>query len=63
MVKINKIKLETRERFVRIETFFGEKFFDDIGDNVFTFEKGKIYGRWEKTGELIHKEKWKAAGF
>ncbi len=44
MVKINKIKLETRERFVRIETFFGEKFFDDIGDNVFTFEKGKIYG-------------------
>ena len=29
---------------MRIETFFGEKFFDDIGDNVFTFEKGKIYG-------------------
>lgn len=26
-------------------------------------KKGKIYGRWEKTGELIHKEKWKAAGF
>ena len=36
---MNKIKLETRERFVRIETFFGEKIVDDIGDNIFTFEK------------------------
>lgn len=26
-------------------------------------QKGKIYGRWEKTGELKHKEKWEAAGF
>lgn len=32
--------------------------FEETGE-----KKGKIYGRWEKTGELIHKEKWKAAGF
>lgn len=25
--------------------------------------EGKIKGRWEKVGELLHKEKWKAAGF
>ena len=26
-------------------------------------KKGKIYGKWEKIGELKHKEKWEAAGF
>ena len=26
-------------------------------------EEGKIQGRWEKTGELLHQEKWDAAGF
>lgn len=26
-------------------------------------EKGKIQGTWEKTGELLHREKWIAAGF
>lgn len=25
--------------------------------------EGKVQGRWEKTGELLHREKWKAAGF
>ena len=24
---------------------------------------GKIQGRWEKTGKLLHREKWRAAGF
>lgn len=26
-------------------------------------QKGKIQGTWEKTGELLHREKWIAAGF
>lgn len=26
-------------------------------------EEGSIKGRWEKTGELLHREKWIAAGF
>lgn len=25
--------------------------------------EGMVQGKWEKTGELLHKEKWKAAGF
>lgn len=25
--------------------------------------EGRIQGRWEKTGELLHREKWEAAGF
>ncbi len=24
---------------------------------------GKVCGRWEKVGELLHREKWKSAGF
>lgn len=24
---------------------------------------GRIEGRWEKQGELLHREKWQAAGF
>lgn len=28
-----------------------------------TEEEGKICGKWEKTGELLHQEKWRAAGF
>lgn len=41
---MSKIKLETGERFVHIETSFGEKFVDDVRENTFTFENGKIYG-------------------
>lgn len=26
-------------------------------------KKGQIEGKWEKTGSLIHREKWEAAGF
>jgi len=26
-------------------------------------KEGKIQGKWEKTGELFHREKWEAAGF
>ena len=26
-------------------------------------KEGKIQGKWEKTGELLHREKWEAAGF
>ncbi|MBO5373508.1 MAG: CpaF family protein [Lachnospiraceae bacterium] len=26
-------------------------------------KEGKIQGRWEKVGELMHREKWEAAGF
>lgn len=26
-------------------------------------KEGKIQGRWEKQGELLHREKWQAAGF
>lgn len=25
--------------------------------------EGRIQGKWERTGELLHREKWKAAGF
>lgn len=32
--------------------------FEETGE-----EGGKIQGRWEKTGELVHVEKWRAAGF
>lgn len=32
--------------------------FCEIGE-----KEGKIQGRWEKTGELLHREKWTGAGF
>lgn len=25
--------------------------------------EGRIQGKWERTGELLHREKWEAAGF
>lgn len=41
---LEKIRLETKERFVNVDNPFGEKSRDYIGDNTFIFEKGKIYG-------------------
>lgn len=32
--------------------------FEETGE-----QEGKIQGKWEKTGELMHTEKWKSAGF
>ena len=26
-------------------------------------KEGKILGKWEKSGELLRREKWEAAGF
>ena len=41
---MEKIKLEMRKRFVNVENPFGEKSRDYMSDNIFIFEKGKIYG-------------------
>lgn len=41
---MEKITLETKMRFVVVKNPFGEKSLDYTHDNIFTFERGKIYG-------------------
>ncbi len=41
---LEKIILETKKRFVDVNNPFGERSQDYTHDNVFTFERGKIYG-------------------
>ena len=44
VANLEKIKLITKERIVSINNPFNEKSTDYISDNIFIFEKGKIYG-------------------
>lgn len=41
---MEKIRLETKDRFIHINNPFGEKSLDYTCDNIFIFERGKIYG-------------------
>ena len=44
MAVLEKVRLETKERFLDIRNPFDDRGRDYTGDNVFTFERGKIYG-------------------
>lgn len=41
---MEKVILKTRKRFIDVNNPFGEKSRDYTDDNIFVFEKGKIYG-------------------
>lgn len=41
---LEKVRLETKQRFFPIKNPFGETGSDYTDDNVFVFERGKIYG-------------------
>ncbi len=41
---LEKVRLETKERFLDIRNPFDERGWDYTVDNVFSFERGKIYG-------------------